>query len=60
MENEFNTEDDYYQVDNSKSRSQLSNYQPRSSGKSFIPHYAGESNAFAIQLFCIDDKHDSR
>jgi hypothetical protein len=26
----------------------------------FIPKYAGESNAFAIQLFCIEDKYESR
>jgi len=28
--------------------------------ESFVPKYAGEPNAFAIQLFCIDEKYDSR
>lgn len=28
--------------------------------RNFIPVYAGEPNAFAIQLFCIEDKYDSR
>jgi len=26
----------------------------------FYPQYAGESNAFAIQLFCIEEKYESR
>jgi hypothetical protein len=26
----------------------------------FRPKFAGVSNAFAIQLFCIEDKYDSR
>jgi hypothetical protein len=28
--------------------------------KPFVPKFAGEPNAFAIQLFCIDEKYDSR
>ena len=27
---------------------------------SFVPKYCGESNAFAIQLFCIEEKYDCR
>ena len=27
---------------------------------SFVPRYVGETNAFAIQLFCIEEKYDSR
>ena len=27
---------------------------------SFIPHYMGEANAFAIQLFCIAEEYESR
>ena len=26
----------------------------------FIPNYFGEANAFAIQLFCIDEKYETR
>jgi hypothetical protein len=26
----------------------------------FIPNYKGQSNAFAIQLFCIEEKYESR
>ena len=43
---------------------QLSNYgSPDEKAKyetRFRPQYAGESNAFAIQLFCIEEKYDSR
>lgn len=28
--------------------------------KSFVPVYKGESNAFSIQLFCIEEQYDSR
>lgn len=28
--------------------------------RSESPKYFGESNAFSIQLFCIEEKHDSR
>lgn len=28
--------------------------------KPFVPKYFGESNAFSIQLFCIDEKYEMR
>lgn len=49
------------------SQSQLSNYSSESTShyqqakeSLFVPKYFGESNAFAIQLFCIEDKYESR
>lgn len=28
--------------------------------KKFIPEFYGDSNAFSIQLFCIDEKYEMR
>lgn len=50
----------------SKNKSQLSDYSaPSKSGVSekriaFCPQYMGKSKAFAIQLFCIEEKYESR
>lgn len=42
------------------SSSGLSVNQTRSSNRMFIPKYSGRANAFAIQLFCIEERYDSR
>lgn len=52
----------------SETQSQISQYssestsngQSRKESTEFIPKYLGESNAFAIQLFCIEEKYESR
>jgi hypothetical protein len=36
------------------------NFDIKKSNSFFVPSYFGESNAFAIQLFCIDEKFVSR
>jgi hypothetical protein len=50
-----------------ESKSNLSSYsvqkvasQTLKKKNSFVPHYAGNSKAFAIQLFCIEEKYESR
>lgn len=60
-------DDDENSGQNSNNPSELSNYVNEKhlsslSGKksAFIPQYIGESNAFAIQLFCIEEKYESR
>ncbi len=51
----------------SKTHSEISNYSTvkpektaSSKRRTFTPQYVGESNAFAIQLFCIEEKYESR
>ena len=50
-----------------KNKSQMSTYSSSYdsystgvSNRKFIPQYAGPSNAFTIQLFCIEEKYESR
>jgi uncharacterized protein YfiM (DUF2279 family) len=38
----------------------ISSLNSQKSLETFIPKYLGSSNAFAIQLFCIDEKYESR
>lgn len=52
MDNEFNTISKFQETIN------RDNANKHYSGEGSI--YFGESNAFAIQLFCIEDKYDSR
>lgn len=52
MDNEFN-------LDQAKS-AQLSSSSSQLTDRLFVPKYAGRANAFAIQLFCIEEKYDSR
>lgn len=65
QEMEENTEENA-EVEESRSSSasstslSRSSLNPQKSLEAFIPQYLGPSNAFAIQLFCIDEKYESR
>ena len=35
-------------------------HKPKTSNVCFMPKYTGAANAFAIQLFCIEERYESR
>ncbi|CAF0802788.1 unnamed protein product [Brachionus calyciflorus] len=55
LDNEFNTEQS-----GSNQSEYSSNKEARIQKENYVPKYCGESNAFSIQLFCIEEKYDSR
>ncbi len=57
LENEFSSSSNNQKSSSESSPRQENTYE---NDVKFIPSYYGESNAFSIQLFCIDEQFDSR